>query len=353
MAWTVLDTICAMRTACLQTRAPPEHRVKGTFVLNEEGDRMTSATVVAGEVGPAEATLEEGRLPGIALSERVAGHGRGKEGDVYFERGARVRRGDVVLDVGANVGAFAAAAAERTEGDVTIHCFEPGPPVFDTLEKNFREHELLRRTRHRLHRLALTSPELDGTERTFYFFRRFPTDSTLDIEFKKEEFRRFFEKKGRAIQDALSAALGAPGRALGAAIRRPISWLCSPDNRLGVWLAWQATGMREVPCRLMSLERFLAESGIAQVDLLKVDVEGAELDVLRGCGAAWPKVRSVAVETDRSSGRATLVEELLRSQGFEIESCVPHVFADRGDIAQVLMIATRAGATPPRAEVSA
>lgn len=111
--------------------------------------------------------------------------------------------------------------------------------------------------------------------------------------------------------------------------------------------------MREVPCRLMSLERFLAESGIAHVDLLKVDVEGAELDVLRGCGAAWPKVRSVAVETDRSSGRATLVEELLRSQGFEIESCVPHVFADRGDIAQVLMIAHRAEAATPAGRVSA
>lgn len=294
-----------------------------------------------GSVDKESAAAAEEALPsGIDLAEEVAGHGRGAEGDVYFQQGARVRKGDVVLDVGANVGAFAAAVAARTSGDVTIHCFEPGPPVFEKLAKNFREHALLHRTRHLLHQIALTSPELDGTERTFYFFKRFPTDSTLDIEFKKREFQRFFEKKGRGIEDALST-LGRPGRALGGAIRGGIHWLCSPDNRLGVWLAWQGTGMRQVPCHLVSLERFLATSGIDRVDLLKVDVEGAEVDVLRGCGVAWPKVRSVAVETDRSSGRAELVEKILRDQGFEIETCVPHLAAEKGDIAQVLMIANR------------
>ena len=283
---------------------------------------------------------EEGSPSGLDLAEKVAGRGRGAEGDVYFQQGARVQKGDVVLDVGANVGAFAAAVAARTQGDVTIHCFEPGPPVFEKLAKNFRDHPLLHRTRHLLHQIALTSPELDGSEKTFYFFKRFPTDSTLDIEFKKREFQRFFEKKGRGIEAALSA-LGKPGRALGGAIRGGVHWLCSPDNRFGVWLAWQGTGMQQVPCHLVSLERFLATSGIDRVDLLKVDVEGAEVDVLRGCGAAWSKVRSVAVETDRHSGRAELVEAILRDQGFEIESCVPHLAAERGDIAQVLMIANR------------
>jgi hypothetical protein len=47
------------------------------------------------------------------------------------------------------------------------------------------------------------------------------------------------------------------------------------------------------------------------------------------------------VETDRSSSRAAEVESILRSQGFNIASCVPHLVAERGDTAQVLMIANR------------
>ena len=300
---------------------------------------MVSTTAYSADL-PSGSPAETAVPAALRLAEQVAGRGRGREGDVYFQQGARVKKGDVVLDVGANVGAFAAAVAARTEGDVTLHCFEPGPPVFDKLSKNFREFSLLKRTRHQLHRIALTSPEHDGTERTFYFFKYFPTDSTLDIEFKKNEFRRFFEKKGRAIESVLSA-LGGPGKLLGGAIRGGISVLCAPDSKLGVWLAWKGTGMRQVPCKLVSLESFLATNGIDRVDLLKVDVEGAEVDVLRGCGAAWPKIRSVAVETDRTSGRAELVEKILSGQGFEIESCVPHIAAERGDIAQVLMIANR------------
>ncbi|MFO0589024.1 MAG: FkbM family methyltransferase [Polyangiaceae bacterium] len=302
---------------------------------------MNSTTAYAADFSSGSAA--ETAVPAaLHLAEQVAGRGRGAEGDVYFQQGARVKRGDLVLDVGANVGAFAAAVAARTEGDVTLHCFEPGPPVFEKLSGNFRKHDLLSRTRHKLHRVALTSPEHDGTERTFYFFKRLPTDSTLDIEFKKTEFRRFFEKKARGIEAALSG-LGAPGKRLGVAIHGGISWLCAPDSKLGVWLAWKATGMQRVPCRLVSLERFLSESAIDHVDLLKVDVEGAEVDVLRGCGAAWPKIRSVAVETDRNSGRADRVEQILREQGFEIQSCVPHLAAARGDIAQVLMVANRPG----------
>jgi hypothetical protein len=301
---------------------------------------MTSRTGEAADVGATSAN--GGGLPKpLHFAEKVAGHGRGAEGDVYFEGGARVDPGDVVLDVGANVGAFAAAVAARTGGDVTIHCFEPGPPTFSKLSKNFRDHEMLSRTRHQLHPIALTSPELHGTKRTFYYFQRLSTDSTLDIEFKKKEFRLFFEKKGRAIEEALSA-FGGVGKLLGGVVRGRISWLCQPDNRLGLWLAWKGTGMREVPCQLVSLERFLGDRGIDRVDLLKVDVEGAEVDVLRGCGAAWPSIRSVAVETDRSSSRAAEVESILRSQGFNIASCVPHLVAERGDTAQVLMVANRA-----------
>ena len=101
------------------------------------------------------------------IVERIVGRQLASEVEEYFERGARVLPGDVVVDVGANIGAFAAAVAARTGGDVTLHCFEPRGPIFTSLERNFAEHALLRETRHELHAVALSSPLQHGTARPF------------------------------------------------------------------------------------------------------------------------------------------------------------------------------------------
>ena len=108
-----------------------------------------------------------------------------------------------------------------------------------------------------------------------------------------------------------------------------------------MWLTWRVTGMRELRCDLVALDRVLAERGITRVDLLKIDVEGAELDVLRGCGAAWPGIRRVALETDRRGGRADEVLALLASEGFRITSCEPPRAAASGDADLVLIFAER------------
>ena len=278
--------------------------------------------------------------PFAALATSFAGRGLAEECEEYFERGARVERGDVVLDIGANIGAFAAAVAARTQSDVTIHCFEPAAPLFEELAKNFTRTPELGAMRHVLHPLALTRHELHGTDRTFYYFRRFPTDSTYDLDRKLVEFALFFAKAGRDI-DARARRWGPPGRAFSAVVLLAIGWLCRPENRLGVWLALFVAGMQELPCRFESLESVLAARGIDRVDLMKIDVEGAELDVLLGCGDAWPTIRRVAVETDSRGGRAAEVIALLQRHGLRITSCEPPRIASRGDAKQLLILAER------------
>jgi len=279
----------------------------------------------------------------LGLVARVAGPSLADEVEEYFERGARVAKGAVVFDVGANVGAFAAAVVARTGPDVTLHCFEPAGPSYSTLEKCFSEHDALRTSRHELHPVALTRPELDGTEMPFYYFSRFPTDSTYDIEHKKTEFRAFFIKKAREIDASLSK-IPLLGRLMGAAVKSVIGYVCHPENRFGVWLAWKVTGMRVLKCQLSSLESIVLSRGIPQIDLLKIDVEGAELDVLSGCGEAWTRIRQVAIETDERDGRADQIKRLLTRHGFRITSCAaPKVAAD-GDARQVLIVAKRSAA---------
>jgi hypothetical protein len=58
---------------------------------------------------------------------------------------------------------------------------------------------------------------------------------------------------------------------------------------------------------------------IDELDLLKVDVEKAELDVLVGIGAAtWNMVRQAVVEVHDIGSRVQTVGQLLERQGFRV-----------------------------------
>jgi 31-O-methyltransferase len=60
---------------------------------------------------------------------------------------------------------------------------------------------------------------------------------------------------------------------------------------------WLQSGRECVQCRLTSVSHLLRRHGISSVDLLKIDVERAELDVLRGVRVEdWLSISQVAME---------------------------------------------------------
>jgi FkbM family methyltransferase len=265
-----------------------------------------------------------------------------EEVDEYFEVGACVDPGDVVVDVGANVGAFAMRVAERTDGRVTIHCFEPAPITFVTLQQNVASHPELRQAKSTTSCLALTRPDVAGEERAFYYFERIPTNSTYDIDDKRAEYQAFFAGKAAQIDSVLSSRVPLVGSLLGLAVRRTIEAVCHRDNRFGVWLADRATGLRVISCQTQSLERWAEENGVDRIDLLKVDVEGAELDVLLGCGSKWPIIRSVVLEAHDRDGRIESIVALLEENGLtSIRRLRPRV-SERSGLDNVILIAHRA-----------
>jgi SET domain-containing protein 6 len=277
---------------------------------------------------------EELRTQGVAADLEA-------EVDEYFRAGACVRPGDVVLDIGANVGAFARAAATRANGDLTLHCFEAATPTFEVLARNFREHALLRESRHALHLVALTCPADAGTSRRFYFFRRFPTDSTYDIDGKRREFHAFFSTHAVRIERGISRRLPVAGAPLGWAARRVIEHLSSPESRFGVWLTDRVTGLETMRCRTQTLEGWLAEHPLRDIDLVKIDVEGAEMDVLEGVGSAWPRIRQMVVETHDRADRCRDLVALLERHGLTSIRAFRPASAARNGMDNVLVVATR------------
>jgi 31-O-methyltransferase len=208
------------------------------------------------------------------LAEIVQGRG-------YLRHGIEVGSGDVVLDVGANVGVAAAFFAVEC-GAGTVHSFEPVPQVFEQLKQNLRAFPACKPHPYGLYSQKVT------TEIGFYpdawAISSLHADPTAD----KSLLRRTLHNLGVTEQEAEERLAG----------------------RLRV---------ENVRCELRTLSGALETEGIQRVDLLKIDVERAELDVLAGIEEAdWPQIRQVAVEIHLDASDRERTVEILERHGFSV-----------------------------------
>jgi FkbM family methyltransferase len=181
-----------------------------------------------------------------------------------------------VIDVGANIGMFS-LFVKLHRPDATILAFEPVPETAAVFRRNIELHRL---SAVDLREIALGSqPEQDVP---FTYYPALPGNSTL-----------YPEQKGQAK----------------AALARLYS------TRLAERLY---QGRRATVC-VQRLSAYLSED--RPVDLLKVDVEGAELDVLTGIADRhWPLIRRVSLEVYDQDGRLDRICELLGARGLPAEA---------------------------------
>lgn len=84
-------------------------------------------------------------------------------------------------------------------------------------------------------------------------------------------------------------------------------------------------------CPGYTLPTLFAEAGFDTVDLLKIDVEGAEVGLFAGCGGWLPRVKVLAVEFHGSSRQESGFDAAVREHGFRVTDESPHtVVACRG-----------------------
>jgi FkbM family methyltransferase len=197
--------------------------------------------------------------------------------DVYLRHGigAALPAGALVLDVGANIGLFcvrlAALFAARGDAAARIWALEPLPACFEALCANTRALPCVR-----AERTGVVAAAAPGEQARFTYYPRMPGNSTL--------------------HPAEKAALQ------GAAVARRF---------------WE--GASQVECPVTTLSAFM-QAHLApdeRIALLKIDVEGAELDALRGVRATdWPRIDAVVAEVHDTGGRAAAAAALLTAAGF-------------------------------------
>ncbi|HYI37012.1 MAG TPA: FkbM family methyltransferase [Thermoleophilaceae bacterium] len=167
---------------------------------------------------------------------------------------AVVERGDVVVDVGANIGLYSLASAAR---GATVRSFEPVPPTADRFERN----------------LAL-NPDFTGRVR---LTRAAVSDAPGELTLHAESFESY---SGHAS-----------------------AYTIAPE------------GADSVTVPTVTLDDELADVE-GPVKLMKIDVEGHEPAVLRGAGASFERLRPeyllVEAEDDHLRAGGSSADELLR-----------------------------------------
>ncbi len=200
----------------------------------------------------------------------------------YARHGIVIPDGGCVFDVGANIGIFSLWASEQAEG-VTLFAFESRLRTCEILKRNLKIHGL----HARVENFGIGRRDEEAS------FGLFPYDTALSKRFKGTEERAIAAQiltretagmRSAASEETLDARM------------RAISYHC-PFRRLST---------------------LIADAGVERIDLLKIDVENAEIDILEGISHYdWPKIQQVALEV-HDHANLSFVTARLRGLGYSL-----------------------------------
>jgi FkbM family methyltransferase len=210
----------------------------------------------------------------------------------YVKHDIRIPKGAIVFDVGANIGLFTLFVHAEAK-DARIYSFEPAPPLFELLRRNVAEH----RVAAELLNVGLSDRERDAPF-TFYPNSSGMSSFYADEAEEKHVLRTIIENQRRSGMADMDQVLSHSEELLG--------------------IRFEA---RSFTARLRRLSSVVRETGVERIDLLKVDVQKAELEVLEGIDEGdWPKIAQIVLEVHDIEGRVNHIAALLERRGFTITS---------------------------------
>lgn len=209
---------------------------------------------------------------------------------IYQRHGVTLPDNACVFDVGGNIGMFtlfvhAVCRAART---VT---FEPAPPLFEILGYNTARHAPGAKLYN-----AGVSGRRGSAALTFYPYSSGMSSFHADLDEEKAVLRSILEHHHEEGMAGVDSLLQVSEEFLDARFTS-----------------------RTYDCPLIPLSEVIAAERVETIDLLKIDVQKAELGVLQGIeDRHWPRIRQIVMEVHDLEGRLGVVVDLLRRHGFDV-----------------------------------
>lgn len=236
----------------------------------------------------------------------------------YLDRNIRVRDGDCIFDIGANIGLFSLALSQSYQ-NLKIFAFEPIPETFSVLKKNAKRY---------FSEAVLCNVGLSHTSTVKQFSYcpalsmtagMYSSDMTKCVSREYSPYdwmkaivldlQRISELNTKLAQ-ILVKLLSIPG------IRQMLFGALSLYLSSFFW--FEKRSLKQLDCELKTVSQVMREGHICQIDLLKVDVEGSELDVLTGVAPQdWINIKQVVVEVHNIDNRVQKIVSMLERQGYQ------------------------------------
>jgi FkbM family methyltransferase len=203
----------------------------------------------------------------------------------YFKHDIHLENGCIVFDVGANIGLFSLWIAQHYSG-IQVYAFEPVPILFEALNRNLQQID----PEH-----FQAFPFGLGQENVTTTFAYHPLATSMSTGYpytqqEQIELREVILKNlSEAAQNQFKTILNS----------------CFESE--------------PVQCQLRIASEVIREHNISKIDLLKIDVEKAELDVMRGFTREdWLKVQQLVIEIHDLDNRLNTIQSLVSQNGFKI-----------------------------------
>ena len=217
--------------------------------------------------------------------------------DGYLDDFINIEEGDVVVDVGANIGMLGFTLSEKFK-NIEILSFEPIKEIYDILESNAK---LSKNYKFKTYNVGLSNT---NRKANFTYYPYMPSLSNSNPKIWENH------------TDLIKAVKGSLNEA-------PSNWWWSkmiPQFLFPLIVRFLTRNKKDVTCYLKTLSTIIKENKIKKIDLLKIDCEGNELDVIEGIEEVnWDIIKQIVVEVHDIDNRLFYIQDLLRNKGYNLK----------------------------------
>jgi FkbM family methyltransferase len=213
--------------------------------------------------------------------------------------------GSIIIDVGANIGLFSLFALKRCNYDALIYSFEPIPISFECLKKNLAPFL----NNARLYNLGIGDVIEDCTIEFTLFGDDLATATYKPMDKMISNYNPLLD-----YETLLNVS-----RFRNKRLYYQLKFLPFIRNHLVKRNFKNRTSEKKILCNLTSLGHFIKKNAINHIDFIKIDVEGAEFDVVKSIEPSqFPMIKQLCIEVHNINNRVMQLSSYLQEQGYLI-----------------------------------